>query len=171
MPTAPTLPARRLTLRPLTKATQDQVAWLRDPIVTRFSEQRHAAHTLSTQLRYVNTFPGFLWGIHLVSTNEHIGNISAALDLPNKIADIGILIGELTATLHGFGTEAWLTATNWLLSSDGAGIRKLEAGCMANNIGMRKILEKTSFKYEGERLNHFLFEGSPIGLVFYGRFK
>ena len=168
---APTLNAARLVLKGATKATQTEVVWLRDPEVVRYSEQRHKEHTLSTQLRYVTSFKGFLWGIYELRNHIHIGNLSAALDGENNIADVGILIGDKNYWQKGYGLEAWKTACSWLLDGDGGRIRKLEAGCMANNIGMRRILDKSGFKLEGERLNHFLFESMPVGMVYYGKFK
>lgn len=170
---APTLIAGRLTLRALVKATQTQVAWLRDPEVVKFSEQRHREHSLSSQLRYVSSFSavGYLWGIYEIVDHKHIGNLSVTIDPHNKLGDVGILIGDKDFWKRGFGLEAWQTACQWLMDSGGGALRKLEAGCMSNNTGMRRILEKSSFKFEGERLNHFLFEGSPISLAQYGRFK
>jgi RimJ/RimL family protein N-acetyltransferase len=159
-------------MRALTKATQTQVAWLRDPEVVKFSEQRHREHTLSSQLRYINSFgEGYLWGIYTVHDGAHIGNMSASIDQPNKTADVGILIGETRYWRKGYGLEAWREACRWMLDPGQGALRKLEAGCMATNLGMRRILDKSGFKLEGERLNHFLLNGSPVGMVFYGRFK
>lgn len=169
--TAPTLTSQRLTLKALTKATQRQVDWLRDPEVTHYSEQRHRQHTLSTQNRYVSSFPGFLWGIYTASNGEHIGNLSAVTDPNNKTADVGIMIGFNLVWGKGYGTEAWQTATNWLLEQNGGGFRKLEAGCAAANLGMKRILEKTRFVFEGEKKNSLLIDHAPCGVLFYGRFK
>jgi RimJ/RimL family protein N-acetyltransferase len=159
----------RLTLRPLKKGTPRQVAWLNDPDVVKFSEQRHRRHTLSSQLDYVSHFPGFIWGIHRVESGEHVGNVTAAIDPPNRIADVGILIGDKDSRGLGLGMEAWGAACNWLMSPDGAGLRKLEAGCMKCNEPMLRIVRKTGFVQEGERLNHFLLNGSPITAVLFGR--
>lgn len=168
----PTISTARLTLRRLTKATPRNTAWLRDRDVTKFSEQRHETHTLSTQLRYVASFVGnsHLWGIYLVETNEHIGNISAAHDAPNNLTEVGIMIGDTRYWGRGLGAEAWDAACGWLLGRDG-GVRKLEAGCMKNNEAMMKIIKGSGFKQEGEVLNHFLFEGNPISLMLFGRMK
>jgi len=168
----PTISTQRLTLRPLTKATQRQVDWLRDKEVTKFSEQRHKEHTLSTQNRYVSGFCGYLWGIYTVKSGEHIGNISAEVDHPNNVADVGIMIGFMNVWGQGYGFEAWLAATNWLLDQrDGGQIRKLEAGCAAANIPMKRILEKSRFVLEGERKNKFIIDHAPVGALLYGRFK
>jgi len=161
---------KRLALRPLMKATPRQVGWLRDPDVVKFSEQRHREHTLSSQLRYVDGFTGAsrLWAICRIEDGEHIGNLAAAIDEPNNIAEIGILIGDKESWGKGFGGEAWAVACDYLLAG---GIRKLEAGCMRENAAMLKILLKSKFDFEGERANHFLLDGRPTGMALFGRFR
>lgn len=165
------LSTERLHLRPLTKASPRQVAWLRDPEVVRFSEQRHRDHNLSTQLRYVTSFRGRLWAIYLIDKDVHIGNISAAHDYDNNVSDVGIMIGEKAYWGKGFGQEAWNCVCNWLLSRDGGDVRKLEAGCMRENAAMLKIIRKSRFTQEGERLNHFLLNGMPVSAVLFGRMR
>jgi [ribosomal protein S5]-alanine N-acetyltransferase len=170
----PTISTDRLILRPLTKATQRQIDWLRDEEVVRYSEQRHKGHTLSAQLHYIRTMsvePNCIWSISHVAQDTYIGNLTATADVPNNTADVGILIGNKDFWGKGYGLEAWKAACNWLLDARLGNIRKLEAGCMATHIAMRKILDQSGFKFEGERKNHFLFGGMPVGEVFYGRFR
>lgn len=167
------LSTARLTLRPLTKATPRQVAWLRDPDVVRFSEQRHKEPSLSTQLRYVASFGGRsrIWGIYHVESGLHIGNITARHDEPNNVSEIGILIGERHLWGKGYGSEAWNAVCTWLLDRDGGGVRKLEAGCMKTNEGMLRIIRKAKFVQEGEWLGHFLVQGAPVSALMFGRMK
>jgi [ribosomal protein S5]-alanine N-acetyltransferase len=163
------LSTERLILRPLGKASARQVAWLRDPDVVRFSEQRHKNHTLSTQLRYISSFIGRIWAIYLIKDDVHIGNLTAAHDAHNNIADVGILIGEKAYWGKGYGHEAWNAACNWLIARDGGGIRKLEAGCMKENTAMLKIIRKSRFVQEGERPHHFLLNDVPVSAMLFGR--
>lgn len=171
----PTLSTSRLSLRPLTKSTVRQIAWLEDPEVVKFSEQRHKRHNLKTQLRYVDTFTGaksHIWAIHLAATGEHIGNLSCVHDDNNDVGEIGILIGEKKCWGLGMGAEAWKEACNFLLDPLRGAIRKLEAGCMRENVAMVKIIEGAGFKFEGERLGHFLVDGNrPVGMMLYGRMR
>jgi RimJ/RimL family protein N-acetyltransferase len=169
----PTISTSNLVLRKLSKASPLQVRWMLDPEVTRYSEQRHKNHTFTTQHRYVQSFMGasHLWAICLVKTGEHIGNLSADHDEPNSVADIGIMIGNADHWGRGYGTEAWRAACNWLLDKDGGKVRKLEAGCMATNEGMLKIIQHSGFKQEGERLNRYLIAGNPVSAILFGRFK
>lgn len=169
----PTLSSTRLSLRSLVKPTSRNLAWLKDPDVVRFSQQQHQNHTLSTQLRYINSFSGrsHLWAIFLFETNEHIGNVSARHDDANDVSDVGIMIGETKHWGKGLGREAWGRACAWLLDKDGGHVRKLEAGCARTNAPMVKIIHGSGFKQEGELLNHFLFDGSPISALLYGRMR
>lgn len=167
----PTISTARLTLRPLTKASSRNLGWLRDPEVVRYSEQRHMKHTISSQLRYVNSFVGksHLWAIVHVDSGEHIGNLSAEHDDPNNVSDVGIMIGQTDLWGQGFGAEAWKAACAWLLDKDCGGVRKLEAGAMRDNVGMLKILRGSGFVEEGERKNRFLLGGAPVSAVLFGR--
>lgn len=170
----PTLSLPRLVLRPLTKATQRQIDWLRNPDVVKYSEQRHRKHTLTTCLTYIHSFnpDGHIWSIWTMYNDQHIGNIAADVDAPNNIADLSIMIGDPTKWADGYGTEAWRGATEWLLDKHAGNLRKIEAGCMALNTGMRKVLERTGYQFEGERKNHFLYlSNQPSGAVFYGKFR
>jgi RimJ/RimL family protein N-acetyltransferase len=163
----------RLSLRPLTRTSSRNLVWLRDKDVVRYSEQRHRDHTLSSQLRYMNSFVGKsrLWAIYLVENGEHIGNLSARHDAPNDVADVGIMIGETKLWGRGYAGEAWKAACNWLIDKEGGGIRKLEAGCARTNTAMLKIIQGSGFKQEGELLNHFLYDGQPISAILFGRFR
>lgn len=169
----PTISTSRLTLRALTRVSSRNVAWMRDKDVVKYSEQRHQQHTLSTQLRYINTFTGrsCLWSIHEINSGDHIGNLSAEHDVNNDVTDIGILIGETKWWSHGFGKEAWVAACAWLLDPGCGNMRKLEAGCARSNKAMMKIIEGSGFKQEGERLNHFKLDDGISGMVLFGKMR
>jgi RimJ/RimL family protein N-acetyltransferase len=171
----PTLATGRLSLRRIGKPTPRQVAWLNDPEVMRFSEQRHREHTLHSQQVYINLFrqvpSSHFWGIYRVDRKTHIGNVTAVHDTANNVADVGIMIGESELWGQGYATEAWHKVCEWLLDKDGGAVRKLEAGCMRDNMAMLKIIRSSGFVEEGERKNHFLLGGSPVGMVLFGRFQ
>ena len=166
----PTLSTERLILAQLTSAKPRHVAWLNDPEVVAFSEQRHKQHTVKTCQSYITSFQGHFWAIKLVSIGLHIGNITAACDQNNNVAEIGILIGEKTHWKNGYGREAWQAVSDWLLDKGGGAVRKLEGGCMSTNVAMRRIFEQTRFEYEGERKAHFVNGVTTVGKVLYGRF-
>lgn len=155
----------RLHIRQVKFPLDDQVLWMNDPRNTEYSEQRHKVHDKVSCANYIRSCSIF-WGIQDVDSGEWIGTMSSHIDDNNGVADLGIMIHHEWAG-SGFGTEAWKAACAHLLKD----VRKIEAGCMANNLPMRKVFEKSKMFYEGERKAHFLFEGGYVGLVQYGMWK
>ncbi|MGE5503350.1 MAG: GNAT family N-acetyltransferase [Actinomycetota bacterium] len=173
MARSPTLTTARLTLVRFTEGLVGEryIGWLNDPRVTRYSRQRHRRHDREDCLRFLAGYgdgsPSHFWAI--LAGGEHVGNITADVDLPNRVAALSIMIGEVSAWGKGIGAEAWGAVADVLLA-DG-GMRKLEAGTMAVNLGMLKVFERTGFAVEGIRPRHFLWEGQEVDLVQAGRFR
>lgn len=171
---APLLKTTRLTLNsPLYYDGMDvthYLRWLSDRVVTQYSEQRHVKHTEQTQRDYlrsiVSSSNGYFWDI--TKNGSNIGTITASIDLPNKTAQMGILLGEKQTHGHGLGAEAWNAVSEFLF---GRGIRKVEAGCMACNAPMRAVLHKTGFSHETTVKGHFLLFENPHDMVTYGKFR
>lgn len=160
---------KRLLLIPFNGNLQDintQVSWLSDPKITQYSEQRHKRHSVASQCEYIESFyfPDVFRAIML--SGQMIGTITARVDRPNKVAEMGILIGDAMKWGHGFGTEAWLGLMDNLFSM---GIRKIEAGCMEINQPMLKIFIKSSMKKEGRREAHFAVDDYFCGMELWGR--
>lgn len=161
----------RLTLTPYYAGmvTGRHVAWLNDPEVVKYSEQRHRVHTIESCHKYVNdlwTSSGSkIWAI--ISDDTVIGTITAHTDHHNMVCDMGILIGDKKFWHGGFGTEAWLAVQNWIVDKDN--VRKVEAGCHAQNKPMRKLAERCGLRLEGVRHNHFLVDGEPQHLLLYAK--
>src|SRR5262245_32797669 len=156
----PTLSTADLVLRPMRRATKEQVKLLNTPENVRLSENRHHFHTFDSCQQYIDSIVrngGHIWSIHHVAGADFIGTISAHMDTNNNVADMGIRI-DREWTREGYGTQAWQRVADWLLSDapSGAGVRKLEAGCAATNEGMKRILAHSKFQFEGERKLHFL---------------
>lgn len=164
----------RLYLRPfsLVHLTEKYVGWLNDPEVVRFSEQRHHVHNLKTcQLYWRNLVDAghILWGIELATDGRHIGNLAAIIDSPNASAELSVLIGEKTCWGKNYGTEAWGAACEYLLNI--IGMRRLSAGTMAVNAGMRAIFTKTGMIEDGCRPRCLLLEGKEVDVVQASRFR
>ena len=171
--TTPVLTATRLVLEPFSERflTRRYVAWLNDPDVTRFSEQRHRRHTIESCKEYLESYrdtPNHFWAI-VASGLGHVGNINAMVDVPNAVADVGILIGEKTVWGNGYGREAWQAVLSFLLS-DG-GLRKATAGTMETNAGMRRLMAVSGMREEGRRLRQFQWEGREVDLVLAAAFR
>jgi len=159
---------KRLNIQQMTYPLDDQATWLNDPRNTKYSEQRHETHDKVSCHEYIQQCSMF-WGIQEVDSGDWIGTIATHIDEANEVADLGILIHWEYVGM-GYGREAWGGVQDFLLKS--RGLRKVEAGCMATNSGMRRLAESTGMAIEGERKNHFLSqEGHPVNLVMYGKFK
>ncbi len=169
------LTTERLTLRPFDAArhlTPGYVAWLNDPEVVRYSEQRHKSHTLESCRAFTEGFdqgPSRLWAIERLEDGAHIGNIHADIDARNGLADVAVLIGDRDVWGHGYGLEAWNAVLGWLLT-DGE-IRKVVAGCMKSNVAMVRIMQKSAMSPDGERKAHFILDGQPEDIVFCAKFR
>jgi [ribosomal protein S5]-alanine N-acetyltransferase len=171
----PVIETPRLRIVPFseTHLTMNYVNWLNDPEVVRFSEQRHLSHTIEScrlyWLSYPNS-PNYFWAI-TVSEGRfgHIGNINAYVDEKNRLADVGILIGEKAAWHQGYGLEAWNAVCNFLLEV--AEMRKITAGTLADNKGMLRIMERSGMVADGHRVRHYSFEGKETDIVYWALFN
>lgn len=158
----------RLSLVPFAPSflTQRYVDWLNDPILMRYSEQRHRRHTLASNAVYAAGFDGvsrLLWAIVDRQDGTHLGNINAYIDLKNQVADIGLLIGETSRQGQGLGSEAWIGAMHALFVA--YRVRKLTGGCAATNFPMRRIMEHAKMLPDGVRAGQLLLDGKAVDVV------
>lgn len=150
--------------------TDRYVGWLNDPNVVRYSEQRFATHTIESCRAYWASFrdtPHYFWAIELSEGDipgKHIGNINAYLETRHGLADLGILIGDREIWGKGYGTEAWVAVCDWLFNN--AGVRKITAGTLACNHGMRSIMSHAGMVDDGQHFRHYLFEGEEMDVIY-----
>ncbi len=140
--------------------TERYVGWLNDPVVVRYSEQRHRRHTLESCAEYFQSFssgPSLFLAIETKSPLDHIGNITVDIDPPNALADISIMIGHRDVWGRGYGLEAWRGVMHWLLAR--TDIRKVTGGAVAANRAMIKIMQQSGMTEDGVRRAHFVIGG------------
>ncbi len=171
---SPELITSRLIIKPFSArhVTNRYASWLNDQQLMRFSEQRHVNHSLESCRDYFLSFSGtphFFWAMEERSNNNHIGNINAYVDLENKLADIGIVIGEKEARGKGYGCEAWQAVMDFLFQHEK--IRKISAGMMAENIPMRNLAHAAGMVEDGVRRRHFLLEGREVDIIYFAAFR
>ena len=174
MATGPVIYGVQLTLRPFSSQylSSRYLGWLRDPCVTRYSEQRHHTHTLESCAAYVASFedgPNLLWAIWDTQRDCHIGNIAVTVDRINGVGDISIMIGDSSVRGRGFGKQAWELVLDYLLHT--LSLRKVTGGCMAANTPMVRLMEATGMQPDGCRVNHYLLNDEPVDIVYYARFN
>lgn len=133
------------------------VNWMNDSEVRQFLESRFKKYTLKDIKQYVRAVDkspySFLFGIFLLESNQHIGNIKiGGIDSYHKFADIGLLIGERKMWGLGYGAEAIALATNFGFKV--LGLKKIAAGIYANNVGSYKAFLKNKYKLTGRMRLH-----------------
>lgn len=99
----------------------------------------------------------------------HIGNINAYVDVHNKTADIGIMVGERAVWGRGFGAEAWIAVCKFLF--DELKLRKLTAGTVADNHGMLGIMRKSGMHEEARRRRQMLIGGREVDMIYVAMFR
>jgi [ribosomal protein S5]-alanine N-acetyltransferase len=99
----------------------------------------------------------------------HIGNVNVYVDENNKVADIGILLGDKKVWGHGYGTEAWKAVCEYLLLD--LNLRKVTAGTSANNAGMRGIMRSVGMIEDGKRARQLMMDGQEIDIVYTALFR
>lgn len=165
------LSTEKVTLKPfgIEFLSEAYVDWLNDPIVTRFSEQRHRKHDRETCLAFMRRFDqvtSHFWAI-CTPQGRHVGTITAVRDMPNCTADVGILVGVQDLHNKGIGTAAWAIVCAWLFAT---GTRKVTAGAMAVNESMLQVFAKAGMVVEGRQRSQFMWEGQEVDLVFAAAF-
>jgi RimJ/RimL family protein N-acetyltransferase len=173
--TSPQILTTRLCLMPFGKEhlTERYVAWLNDPEVVRYSEQRHRRHTLDSCAAYVESFrgtPNHLWAILCVADGRlHVGNANAYVDTHNGLADVGIMIGEKSHWGRGYAKEAWMGICDCLFRQ--LRVRKVTAGTVAANKGMLGVMESAGMVPDGTRLKHYQMDGHEVDVVHAALFR
>jgi RimJ/RimL family protein N-acetyltransferase len=149
------------------------VGWLNDAEVVRYSEQRHRRHDLASCRDYFEAMrrsDGYFSAIEDTQTGQgHVGNVTVAVDAPNRLADIAILIGERGRWGNGLGLEAWTAVMRALLEREG--FRKVTGGAVASNRAMIRIMEKSGMTPDGRRRAHHLVGGIGEDVVYYAAFS
>ncbi len=175
MATSGVIETPRLLIEPFAERdlTERYVAWLNDPQVVKFSDQRFRAHTLASCRTYWESFlssPHFFWAIRLRNeANRLIGTMTAYIDEHHQVADVGILIGESRAWGQGYASEAWAAACDHLLRR--ACLRKVTAGTIEPNRGMIRVMEKAGMVDDGRRVRQCIWNGCEVDVVHRALFR
>ncbi|HEX6063916.1 MAG TPA: GNAT family protein [Longimicrobiales bacterium] len=154
--------------------TSRYVGWLNDPEVVRYSEQRHRVHTLESCRQYYQSFadsPDQFLAVEIDAGPDglHVGNVGIAVDLPNLVADVSIIIGEKSVWGTGIASKAWTAVVEHLLTP--GQMRKVTAGTMSVNEPMLQLMRRSGMLIEAVRPKHFLWEGREVDLVLAARYS
>jgi RimJ/RimL family protein N-acetyltransferase len=114
--------------------------------------------------------PHYFWAISVLRDKlGHIGNITAYIDEANKIADLGILIGETKAWGKGYAAEAWMAVCEYLFKK--MNIHKITAGTMSSNERMLNLMKRVGMHDDGRRIKQYIWEGKEVDAIYKAIFK
>lgn len=168
------LRGNKIELKPFLVADINDVyiGWLNDQNVMKFSNQRFFVHSMESCLRYQASFEGtdnIFMGIRRLMDDKLIGTLTAYVARNHGTVDVGIMIGDSSVWGRGYGLDAWITMTNWLLARKD--IRKLTAGTLACNSGMIKLMERSGMVLEATRKSQEIVENWPVDMLYYAKFN
>ncbi len=149
----------------------EYLSWLNDPQVVRFSNQRFREHTSESARAYARSFagsPNLFLAIRLADSRRMIGTMTAYIAEPHRTADMGLLIGDRTYWGQGYGLEAWTALMTHLFTQ--REIRKVTAGTVRPNIGMKRIMERSGMHLEAVRSRQEIVEAVEEDVLYFARF-
>jgi len=145
------------------------VDWLNDYEITKFTDLKFFRHTLESTKAFVsqkyNSKSDLLFGIFFDGT--HIGNIKLGpIRFEHMTAEVSFIIGEKTFWGKGIGSKCLEAVVHFAVAE--LGLKKINAGYYANNIGSARIFEKCGFAVEGDRISGLVFENRRINHILVG---
>ena len=99
--------------------SSDYLSWFEDHRVKAYISYASKARANPELVEYVNSKnlnkTALLLGIFIKSESKHVGNIKyEPIELANKTAEMGILIGDVNWRGRGVGPEVILGSAEWL---------------------------------------------------------
>ena len=152
--------------------TQDYVSWLNDPEINQYLESRFVTHTLESSRNFVQCLldspTNLFLGIRSNLLDRYVGNIKIGpIDENHGVGELGIMIGDKKAWGKGIASSAVLLMLG--IARDRLLLRKVFAGYYSSNIASQRLFEKSGFKVEVVRKQHFLLNGVPVDDVIVGK--
>ncbi len=148
--------------------SEKYVSWLNDPVVVRYSEQRHLKHTWKTcESYYLQQMKSDNYFLAIEFKEEklfsHVGNIGVTTDINNRTADLSILLGDRRVWGRGVGSRAWIAVMRTLL--DIFDFRIITAGTMSVNEPMLALFNRSGMTTNGTIPGRFIWEGMEVDLI------
>jgi [ribosomal protein S5]-alanine N-acetyltransferase len=156
------LEGRRVLLRPIRAEEVDGVLAAREQFVTGAGSGGTRARE---RFRRRLARSGRFWRGHLDLGVELDGRLAGEIQargrpaqtLPPGVFEVGILLYDRADRGRGYGAEAVALLTGWLFEHGGAA--RVQASTAADNLAMRRVLERLGFSFEGE-MRAFMPEGA-----------
>jgi [ribosomal protein S5]-alanine N-acetyltransferase len=170
------LKGKTILLVPFTKShlNETYLSWLHDYEVIKLINRKEYLLPVSIEKikEYVSKIgmseTDYLFAIE--SENKFIGTFKFSnIDWNHRTVNLGVLIGEKDYWGKGVSTEAFQLALKLCFTK--LGMRKVVAGCLSPNIGMKKVLEKVGFSQEACLRQHDFMEGKYVDHYKFGILK
>jgi RimJ/RimL family protein N-acetyltransferase len=151
--------------------TENYVAWMNDPTITKYLENCDEIFNLESIKNYVRVAQEnpdiYLWGIFDNRNHSHVGNIKFNYSSrKHERGDIGLIVGDVSYWNRGVATEAIKTVTKYLF--DVVGVKKISAGCYECNKGSLFAFKKAGYSIEGINNSAINYEGGRINGILLG---
>lgn len=158
----------RIYLRTLTEddANEEYAGWLNDNVVNQYLETKKA--TVEELRKYIKeryeSKECIFLGIFLKKNDKHIGNIKLEpIDFENRIATMGMLIGDKNSWGKGFATEALNILVDW--SFKNLNLAEMDLGVMRENAAAIRVYEKSGFRVVRENEKAFTMSRKKLRLA------
>ncbi|MDD5005730.1 MAG: GNAT family N-acetyltransferase [Candidatus Omnitrophica bacterium] len=142
--------------------------WMNDQDINKYMETRYFPHTIEDIKQYVekihNNPEQIFLAICLKNEKQHIGNIKLGpINWIHRVGEISLFIGEKACWGKGYATEAIKLISNYAFYK--LNLRKLTAGCYANNIGSLLAFQKANFVQEAILKNQYFCDGVYVNKI------
>lgn len=165
---------KKTIIRPFTKGdiTTSYVSWLNDSVIMQYSNQRFLKHSKTSCLNYLNSFrdtPNSFFAIEESSSNKFIGTMTVYFSEIERLADVGILIGDPKVAGKGYGKDSWCSMTEWLKNREE--VRKITAGTVSINKPMLALMSAANMIQDGHRRRHQIIKGKEVDVMYFAIFN
>jgi RimJ/RimL family protein N-acetyltransferase len=150
----------------------EYLSWLNDAQLMQYSTQRFMQHTHKSALSYLRDMQAsshLFFGIYEIGAVKLIGTITARLDFHQRVADLGILVGNHQYQGRGLGLDAWKSLSNYLVFHEE--FRKICAGTLAENVAMNRLALSAGMKLEATLSEQQIYQGLPADVNLYGKLQ
>lgn len=159
---------KKLILRPIRLSDASRfVKWVNDPEVNKLLRGNTKKITLKEERKWIKSLPKKVktekqFAIE-ASNGIHIGSLSLILDIKNKCAVFGILIGDKNYWNRGYGTEA----TNMILAYgfNNLKLHRIELNVFIYNKRAIKVYKNLGFKFEGVKRESLFYKDKFFDVV------
>jgi ribosomal-protein-alanine N-acetyltransferase len=148
--------------------SQKYVDWLNNSEVNQFLEARHSKNDFNSCVEYVKNMKqsknDYLFGIFENEKNLHIGNTKLTIShLKEKIAHLGIFIGEKSYQGKGYATESIDVITQFALKE--LNLNRVKAGLFDINLRSLNCFLKCGYSIDSHLKNHSIVNNKKVGKI------